>query len=83
VAQIKDWRVEVLAQVAFYTGLGVIIPAGMVAGYFFGSFLDEHLHSAPILGMIGGLLGTAGGIVEVIQIVTRRAKNGENPPGAS
>jgi F0F1-type ATP synthase assembly protein I len=76
VPQGRDWRAVVLAQVAFYAGLGVIIPGGMVAGYLLGNFLDEHLHTAPFLGMMGGLLGTAGGIIEVIQIVTRKEKNG-------
>ncbi len=81
--QQKDWRVEVLQQVAFYVGLGALIPAFMIAGYFVGRFFDESLHTAPILGMIGGLLGTAGGIVEVIQIVTRREKNGKGSPSDS
>jgi F0F1-type ATP synthase assembly protein I len=66
------------AQVAFYSSLGFIIPGGAVGGYFFGWFLDEHLHTTPVLGIIGGLAGTAGGIVEVLQLVTRAEKRSED-----
>lgn len=65
---------NVWAQVAFYTSLGFIIPGGAVGGYFFGWLLDEHLHTTPIFGIIGGLAGTAGGIVEVLQLVIRTEK---------
>ncbi len=65
---------DVWAQVAFYTSLGLIIPAGLVGGYLLGWWLDDHFHTTPIFGMIGAGLGTAGGITEVIQLVTRTSK---------
>jgi F0F1-type ATP synthase assembly protein I len=83
VPQHRDWRADVLSQVAFYAGMGFIIPGSLVAGYFLGRIADEFFHTSPILGMIGGLLGTAGGIVEVIQIVIRREKNGKDSPSDS
>jgi F0F1-type ATP synthase assembly protein I len=72
---------DVWAQVAFYTSLGAIIPGGLVGGYLLGWLLDEHFHTAPIFGIIGGGLGTAGGIAEVIQLVLRASKsNGGKTP---
>ena len=67
---------NVWAQVVFYSSLSFIIPGGALGGYFLGWLLDEHLHTTPILGIIGGLAGTAGGIIEVLQIVTRTVKKG-------
>lgn len=65
---------DLWGQIAFYSGLGFIIPGGAVGGYFLGEFLDEYLHTAPVLGIIGGLAGGAAGIVEVLQILTRTEK---------
>src|SRR5579872_6434637 len=45
---------DLWSQVAFYTSLGFIIPGSVVGGYIIGWFLDQHLHTKPVLGIIGG-----------------------------
>lgn len=68
---------SIWAQVAFYTSLGFIIPGAVVGGVFLGWILDEHLHTSPVLSIIGGLAGAAGGIVELLQILTRTQKSAD------
>lgn len=68
---------DALSQVAFYSGLGLIIPCAAVGGYFLGSMVDRHLHSGSTGAFVGLMLGGAGGIVEVLQIVLRKQKADE------
>jgi len=68
---------DLWGQIAFYSGLGFIIPGGAAGGYFLGWLLDEYLHTTPFLGIIGGLAGAAAGIVEVLQILTRAEKSAD------
>lgn len=65
---------DLWAQIAFYSGLGFILPAGAVAGYVLGWLLDDWFHTRPILGVILAFLGAAGGIVEVLRILRREEK---------
>jgi len=66
------------AQVAFYTGLSVVIPICAVAGYGLGWYLDGHLHTAPVLAFLGTLVGAAAGLLDVIRTVVRKEKGGED-----
>jgi F0F1-type ATP synthase assembly protein I len=79
----KGSQKDLWGQVAFYSSLGFIIPGGAVGGYFLGWFLDEHLHTTPFLGIIGGLAGAAAGIVEVLQILTRTEKSADRDNSSS
>lgn len=65
---------SVWAQVAYYTGLGFILPAGAVAGYIVGWLLDRGLHTAPWLSMAGVFVGVGGAIVEILRVLTRAEK---------
>ena len=67
-------QADLWAQVAFYSGLGFILPAGAVAGYVLGWLLDRVLHTSPVLAIVMGFLGVAGGIVEVLRILNREEK---------
>jgi F0F1-type ATP synthase assembly protein I len=81
-------QTDLWAQIAFYTSLGFILPAGAVGGYVLGWLLDDWLHTKPILGVVLAMLGAAGGFLEVLRILTRAERNagGNNAsggPGAS
>jgi F0F1-type ATP synthase assembly protein I len=70
-------RESIWGQVAFYSSLGFIIPGGVIGGVLLGWFLDEHLHTSPILSIIGGVAGAVGGIIEIYQILTREEKSAD------
>ncbi len=65
---------DLWAQVAFYSALGFIVPAGLVVGYALGWFLDRWLHTTPLLAVVMAFLGAGGGIVEILQILKRAEK---------
>ena len=71
----KPNRENIWAQVAFYSSLTFIIPGAVVGGVLLGWLLDEYLHTAPILSVVGGIAGAVGGIVEIYQILTRTEKS--------
>lgn len=70
-------RAGLWAQVGFYASLGFILPAAVVIGYAVGSLLDRWLHTAPFLALLLGFLGAAGGVVEILQILTRAEKRSD------
>jgi len=70
-------QTEILAQVGFYTGLGFIIPAGAVLGYALGSLLDRWIGTTHVFALIVGLLGAAGGLVEILKILTKAEKRAD------
>ncbi len=79
---------DVWAQVAFYSGLGFILPAGAVAGYVLGWLLDDWLHTGPVIAIVGAFLGAAGGVIEILRILTREEKradrdNSKSGPGGA
>ena len=63
------------AQVAFYTSLSLILPTGTVAGFVLGWYLDRWFHTAPGLAIVLGIMGAAGAIIEVLQVLSRAEKN--------
>lgn len=69
---------DMWVRAAFYATLGSIIPATAVAGYFIGHFLDGYFHTGEALSLVGIFAGTAAGIVEVLQLITRQEKNAGN-----
>jgi F0F1-type ATP synthase assembly protein I len=56
-----------------YSQLAFMLPAGTVAGWLLGSLLDRWLHTSWI-SVVGLLLGTAGGLIELIRTVSRDTK---------
>jgi len=53
-----------------YSQLAFMLPAGTVAGYLLGALLDRWLHRNWI-SVVGMLLGTVGGLIELIRTVSR------------
>ncbi len=62
------------AQVGFYSSLGFILPAGAVGGFALGWLLDRWLHTSHVFAVILGLLGAAGGLIEILSILLRAEK---------
>jgi F0F1-type ATP synthase assembly protein I len=67
-------RFELWAQIGFYTSLGFIVPGGAVGGYLLGWLLDEWLGTKPLLAVVIAILGAAGGVLEVLRLLTRAEK---------
>jgi len=68
---------DIWAQVAYYTSLGFILPAGAAVGYAAGWLLDRWLGTAPIFAVMMAFLGAAGGFIEVLAILKRAEKRDE------
>jgi len=60
-------------EVGRYSQLAFMLPAGTVAGWLLGSLLDRWLHTSWI-NVVGLLLGTAAGLIELIRTVARDTK---------
>ena len=52
-----------------YSQLAFMLPAGTVAGYLVGALLDRWLH-VNWISVVGLLLGTAAGLVELIRTIS-------------
>jgi F0F1-type ATP synthase assembly protein I len=60
-------------QVGRYSELALLLPAGTVVGWLLGSALDRWLHTSWI-GVVGLLVGTSGGLIQVIRTISRDTK---------
>ncbi len=56
-----------------YSQLAFMLPAGTVAGYLLGALLDSWLHTSWI-AVVGLILGSVGGLIELIRMVSRDTK---------
>jgi F0F1-type ATP synthase assembly protein I len=71
--QDPDRKKNPWVQVGRYSQLAFMLPAGTVAGWLLGSLMDRWMHTSWI-SVVGLLLGTAGGLVELIRQVSRDTK---------
>ena len=53
-----------------YSQLAFMLPAGTVAGYLLGTLFDKWFHQHWI-SVVGLVLGSAAGIIELIRMVSR------------
>jgi F0F1-type ATP synthase assembly protein I len=60
-------------QIGRYSQIAFMLPAGTVAGYLLGSLLDRWLHVTWI-SIIGLILGTVAGLIELIRTILRDTK---------
>ncbi len=79
---------DLWAKVGFYSSLGFILPGSVVAGLALGWYLDEKLHSKPLLTLLLAALGAASGFIELLRLMAREEKrearnNGGNGNSAS
>ena len=65
-----DHKKSPWVQFGRYSQLAFMLPAGTVAGYLIGALLDRWLHRSWI-SVVGLLLGTVGGLVELIRTISR------------
>ena len=56
-----------------YSQIAFMLPAGTVAGYLLGALMDRWLHIGWMT-VVGLILGTAGGLIELIRTVLRDTK---------
>ena len=68
--QDPDKKKSPWVQFGRYSQLAFMLPAGTVAGYLIGARLDKWLRKNWI-SVVGLLLGTAGGLIELIRTVSR------------
>ncbi|MGH9432737.1 MAG: AtpZ/AtpI family protein [Terriglobia bacterium] len=62
---------ELWTQVAYYTGLGFIVPAGAVVGVLLGWELDRIFHTAPVLEVVCAVAGGVAGFIEILRTLKR------------
>jgi F0F1-type ATP synthase assembly protein I len=56
-----------------YSQVAFMLPAGTVAGYLLGALADRWLHTTWI-AVVGLVVGSAGGVIELIRMVSRDTK---------
>lgn len=66
----SDRKKSPWVQFGRYSQLAFMLPAGTVAGYLIGALLDRWLHQSWI-SVVGLLLGTVGGLIELIWTISR------------
>lgn len=66
----SDRKKSPWVQFGRYSQLAFMLPAGTVAGYLIGALLDRWLHQSWI-SVVGLLLGTVGGLIELIWTIAR------------
>ncbi len=65
-----------LVKVESFIQVAIALPAGCLIGWFAGHALDTHFHQRWI-GVVGILLGAAGGFVQIFTTASRYLKRDE------
>ena len=66
-----------LVKAESFIQLAIALPAGCVIGWLVGQALDKHFHQHWI-GVVGILLGAAGGFVQMFTMASRYLKRGDD-----
>jgi len=56
-----------------YSQIAFMLPAGTVAGYLLGAVMDRWLHTSWF-AVVGLILGSVGGLIELIRTVSKDTK---------
>ncbi len=78
---------DLWTKVGFYSSLGFILPGAVVMGLVLGWYLDEKLHSKPLLTLLLAAGGAVAGFIEILRLMRREeerearhdAGNGNRP----
>jgi len=65
-----------LVQAESMLQLALAVPAGCFAGLLIGYLLDRHFHTRWIV-VVGMLLGSAGGFIQIFTAMSRMGKRGD------
>lgn len=57
-------------------GIGPLLAAAVVVGYFLGVWLDRELGTSPWIMIAGVLLGAAAGFIEMVRLLERAGAGG-------
>lgn len=66
-------------RVAFYSELGLLIPAAVMIGYLVGYGIDRWLRTTPIFAVIFLLLGFAAGFLALYRMIVSYERDGDTP----
>ncbi len=66
---------DIWSKVAFYSGLGFILPGAIVGGVVLGYYLDRALGTRPLLAVVLGALGAVAGFVELLRVLARAERS--------
>jgi F0F1-type ATP synthase assembly protein I len=70
-----DRKNSMMGAVARYSGMAFTVPAAVVVGYFIGAWLDARF-GTHALYIVGVVIGAAGGLIQVVRVLTRDSGNG-------
>ncbi len=56
---------------ALFSEIGVVLLTTILGGVLAGAWIDQQLHTRPVLALLGALLGLASGGVVVIRLINR------------
>jgi ATP synthase protein I len=54
---------------AVYSVVGIQLAVSVIAGLFFGNYIDKKIGTAPWLTIVGLVLGSAGGFYNLFKIM--------------
>lgn len=75
-------QMGIWAKVAYYSGLGFILPACALGGFGLGWLVDRWLHTSSAFALILGVAGAAAGLIDILRLLNRAERqddsNGRN-----
>lgn len=71
----------IASQLSMAMELPLTLIVGVLIGGGAGYFLDRKLHTAPVFLLVGGLLGFAGSMVDIVRKLSRGEKGGNSGGG--
>ena len=67
-----------LRQVGLLTGIPMVMVAGLLVGFFFGSWIDKTFNASPWGKIILSTLGVIAGFKQTVNLIQEVTKENEN-----